>query len=65
MHSRHPYGALIEPITLLALSQDSEQLSAYLAVIARYQLETESDNLENHCLKIAFKLTRLAKTYLD
>ncbi|MCL1066775.1 hypothetical protein L2735_08135 [Shewanella olleyana] len=65
MHSRHPYASLIEPITLLALSQDSRQLSAYLAVIARYQLETESDNLENRCLKIAFKLTRLAKTYLD
>ncbi|WP_299574045.1 hypothetical protein [uncultured Shewanella sp.] len=65
MHSRHPYGEFIELISLLALSQDSEQLSAYLAIVARYQLETENDNLENRSLKVAFKLTRLAKAYQE
>ena len=65
MHNHHAYRQLIEPIALLALAQDSEQLCAYLAIVARYQLETDNDNLENRSLKVAFKLTRLAKAYLD
>ncbi|MEZ9367958.1 hypothetical protein AB4140_03880 [Shewanella sp. 10N.286.51.B2] len=57
---RNQYQTFIEPIAQLALAMDSEQLCAYLAILARYQLEIENDNLENRCLKVAFKLTRLA-----
>ncbi len=64
MHARHPYQPLVKPVTQLALDQDTDKLTAYLAIVSRFQLETDNDNLENSSLKTAYKLTRLANNYL-
>ncbi|WP_144211207.1 metallophosphoesterase family protein [Shewanella donghaensis] len=64
INCRNQYQNFVPDIAKIALATDSEKLCAYLAIVARYQLEIENDNLENRCLKVAFKLNRIASNYL-